>query len=81
MRTRKLAAGLAALAMVALAACGSDTKSSSATNAPAAPAATTAAPADTAAPRRDHRSGGHDAATDRRRHGYGWRAAPVAQRW
>jgi N,N'-diacetylchitobiose transport system substrate-binding protein len=50
MRTRKLAAGLAALAMVALAACGSDTKSSSATNAPAAPAATSAAPAETAAP-------------------------------
>jgi len=50
MRTRKLAAGLAALAMVALAACGSDSKSSSATNAPAAPAATSAAPAETAAP-------------------------------
>jgi N,N'-diacetylchitobiose transport system substrate-binding protein len=50
MRTRKLAAGLAALAIVALAACGSDTKSSSETAAPAAPAATSAAPADTAAP-------------------------------
>jgi N,N'-diacetylchitobiose transport system substrate-binding protein len=50
MRTRKLAAGLAALTMVVLAACGSDSKSSSATNAPAAPAATSAAPADTAAP-------------------------------
>ena len=50
MRSRKLAAGLAALTMVVLAACGSDTKSSSATNAPAAPAATTTAPVDTAAP-------------------------------
>ena len=47
MRSRKLAAGLAALTMVLLAACGSDSKSSSAT---AAPAATAAAPADTAAP-------------------------------
>ena len=50
MRTRKLAAGLAALTMVVLAACGSDSKSSSATDAAAAPAATSAAPADTAAP-------------------------------
>ena len=50
MRSRKLAAGLAALTMVVLAACGSDSKSSSATNAPAAPAATSAAPAATAAP-------------------------------
>ena len=50
MRSKKLAAGLAALTMVVLAACGSDSKSSSATDAPAAPAATSAAPADTAAP-------------------------------
>ena len=55
MRTRKLAAGLAALTMVVLAACGSDSKSSSATDAAAAPAATPAgtaapAPAATAAP-------------------------------
>ena len=46
MKTRTLAAGLAALTMVALAACGDDNTSSSATNAPAG----TQAPAATAAP-------------------------------